>query len=79
MRSGRNYVQRQSETLESSFELEEPEDYEQEDSEVEQVNSAGAKAELSATGDRDRDRDRQESGEQTDTLSIFGSLDNGNE
>nr|XP_036670936.1 hippocampus abundant transcript 1 protein isoform X1 [Drosophila suzukii] len=73
MRSGRNYVQRQSETLESSFELEEPEDYEQEDSEVEQVNSAGAKAELSATGDRDRDRDRQESGEQTDTLSTHSS------
>ncbi|KAH8349988.1 hypothetical protein KR084_010751 [Drosophila pseudotakahashii] len=33
MRSGRNYVQRQSETLESSFELEEPEDFDQEDSE----------------------------------------------
>jgi len=73
MRSGRNYVQRQSETLESSFELEEPEDYEQEDSEVEQVNSAGVKAELSATGNRDRDRDRQESGEQTDTLSTHSS------
>ncbi|XP_070071930.1 hippocampus abundant transcript 1 protein isoform X2 [Drosophila takahashii] len=57
MRSGRNYVQRQSETLESSFELEEPEDYEQEDSE------GGTKGR----------KDRQESGEQTDTLSTHSS------
>ncbi|EDW50271.1 GM14083 [Drosophila sechellia] len=43
MRSGRSYGQRQSDTLESSFELE--------DSEAEQVNSAVAiKGEPSAPG-----------------------------
>ncbi|XP_017070890.1 hippocampus abundant transcript 1 protein isoform X1 [Drosophila eugracilis] len=70
MRSGRNYDQRQSETLESSFELEEPEDFEQ-DSEVEQVNSAASKRKPAAR--EERDRERQESGEQTDTLSTHSS------
>ncbi|XP_039485684.1 hippocampus abundant transcript 1 protein isoform X2 [Drosophila santomea] len=64
MRSGRSYGQRQSDTLESSFELE--------DSEAEQVNSpTAAKGEPSAPGDRDRER--QESGEQTDSLSTRSS------
>ncbi|KRK01446.1 hippocampus abundant transcript 1 protein isoform X1 [Drosophila yakuba] len=68
MRSGRSYGQRQSDTLESSFELE--------DSEAEQVNSpTAAKGEPSAPGDRDRERERerQESGEQTDSLSTRSS------
>nr|NP_001097489.1 uncharacterized protein Dmel_CG11537, isoform D [Drosophila melanogaster]NP_001097490.1 uncharacterized protein Dmel_CG11537, isoform E [Drosophila melanogaster]NP_001261354.1 uncharacterized protein Dmel_CG11537, isoform G [Drosophila melanogaster]AOQ12594.1 CG11537-PD [synthetic construct]AAS77443.1 GH21943p [Drosophila melanogaster]ABW08449.1 uncharacterized protein Dmel_CG11537, isoform D [Drosophila melanogaster]ABW08450.1 uncharacterized protein Dmel_CG11537, isoform E [Drosophila me len=70
MRSGRSYGQRQSDTLESSFELE--------DSEAEQVNSPVAiKGEPSAHGDTDRDgdadRERQESGEQTDSLSTRSS------
>nr|ADX35933.1 AT17655p [Drosophila melanogaster] len=70
MRSGRSYGQRQSDTLESSFELE--------DSEAEQVNSTVAiKGEPSSHGDTDRDgdadRERQESGEQTDSLSTRSS------
>uniref|UniRef100_A0A6P4E9X1 LOW QUALITY PROTEIN: hippocampus abundant transcript 1 protein n=1 Tax=Drosophila rhopaloa TaxID=1041015 RepID=A0A6P4E9X1_DRORH len=79
MRSGRNYVQRQSDTLESSFELEGPEELEQ-DSEAEQVNSPGSRKGKPAEAGEERDgrigrigRERQESGEQTDTLSTHSS------
>ncbi|XP_041563899.1 hippocampus abundant transcript 1 protein isoform X2 [Drosophila elegans] len=64
MRSGRNYVQRQSETLESSFELEE-------DSEAEQVNGSprGRTQEK-----EEQEQERPESGEQTtDSLSTHSS------
>ncbi|KAH8345767.1 hypothetical protein KR067_003528 [Drosophila pandora] len=65
MRSGRSYVQRRTETLEGSFDLEEPEDSEP-DFETEQGPSQGP------LKDQEQ-RNLEETGEQTDTLSFHSN------
>ncbi|XP_017089042.2 hippocampus abundant transcript 1 protein isoform X3 [Drosophila bipectinata] len=66
MRSGRSYAQRQTETLEGSFDLEEPEDSEAE-CDTEQGGASGP------LKDQEQRNLGEETGEQTDTLSFHSN------
>lgn len=69
MRSGRSYAQRQTETLEGSFDLEEPEDSEP-DFDTEQGPARDQERDLLKDQEQ---RNIEETGEQTDTLSFHSN------